>query len=171
MDGKTFDAWTRRRLGLAAGSVMASLLGLAPLAGVTAKKKKKNKGKRKKPALPLPTGPTCSDGVKNGSETDVDCGGPTCPRCASGRSCASNTDCATARCGDAQGNGISCQACTSDGICGRDGNGGCLCDRPTGACYTDLTPTTFVNSCAACPPGTICRDYFEGAACIPLCGG
>src|SRR5205823_4732347 len=25
--------------------------------------------------------PSCSDGVKNGTETGVDCGGPTCPPC------------------------------------------------------------------------------------------
>ncbi|MBK9257339.1 MAG: T9SS type A sorting domain-containing protein [Saprospiraceae bacterium] len=28
-----------------------------------------------------PACPTCSDGVKNGQETGVDCGGPTCPAC------------------------------------------------------------------------------------------
>ena len=27
-------------------------------------------------------GPRCGDGIKNGSETDVDCGGADCPRCA-----------------------------------------------------------------------------------------
>src|SRR5947207_2527502 len=31
--------------------------------------------------------PTCSDGVKNGGESDIDCGGG-CPHCASGRRCA-----------------------------------------------------------------------------------
>ena len=30
------------------------------------------------------TGPTCTDGITNGSETDVDCGG-SCPRCAIGK--------------------------------------------------------------------------------------
>lgn len=29
-------------------------------------------------------GPTCSDGLQNGSETGVDCGGPDCPPCSSG---------------------------------------------------------------------------------------
>ena len=28
-----------------------------------------------------PTGPTCTDGIQNGSETGVDCGGPDCPAC------------------------------------------------------------------------------------------
>jgi hypothetical protein len=29
------------------------------------------------------TGPTCSDGIQNGNETGVDCGGPDCPACPS----------------------------------------------------------------------------------------
>ncbi|SEP55884.1 S8 family serine peptidase [Neolewinella agarilytica] len=29
-------------------------------------------------------GPTCSDGIQNGQETGVDCGGPTCPSCPTG---------------------------------------------------------------------------------------
>jgi gliding motility-associated-like protein len=29
----------------------------------------------------VPTGPTCTDGVLNGNETGVDCGGPDCPTC------------------------------------------------------------------------------------------
>ncbi len=39
-------------------------------------------------------GPTCSDGVKNAAETDVDCGGPTCPVCPAGQGCAASSDCA-----------------------------------------------------------------------------
>jgi hypothetical protein len=37
--------------------------------------------------------PTCSDGIKNGNETGVDCGGGTCPACPLGQGCAGNTDC------------------------------------------------------------------------------
>ena len=43
---------------------------------------------------PPPTA-TCSDGVKNQDETDVDCGGSKCGKCASGRSCAVDGDCMT----------------------------------------------------------------------------
>ncbi len=48
--------------------------------------------------------PTCTDSVKNGDETDVDCGGPTCTAltipnlCASGKGCQSHTDCSTTYC-------------------------------------------------------------------------
>ncbi len=48
------------------------------------------------PAAP-PT-PTCTDGIKNAAETDVDCGGPTCGPCADGRVCGAAADCASAHC-------------------------------------------------------------------------
>jgi len=42
--------------------------------------------------------PTCSDGIRNGLETDTDCGGPTCPDCAVGKTCAVNGDCVSTVC-------------------------------------------------------------------------
>ncbi len=41
------------------------------------------------------TGGTCNDGVKNGDETDVDCGGPDCPPCGLGKHCLDEDDCGT----------------------------------------------------------------------------
>jgi hypothetical protein len=40
---------------------------------------------------------TCSDGIQNEGESDVDCGGP-CPPCAVGKACMQGTDCKTAAC-------------------------------------------------------------------------
>lgn len=42
--------------------------------------------------------PTCTDGVRNGGETDVDCGGPECNRCEAGRSCSVDDDCLSDDC-------------------------------------------------------------------------
>jgi hypothetical protein len=42
--------------------------------------------------------PTCGDGVKNGSETDVDCGGTSCPACGLDRTCNVPVDCAPGAC-------------------------------------------------------------------------
>ena len=42
--------------------------------------------------------PTCSDKVKNATETDVDCGGLNCPTCAIGKKCGGNADCASGQC-------------------------------------------------------------------------
>ncbi len=41
--------------------------------------------------------PTCFDGIQNGRETDVDCGGP-CEPCGVGRACNVNEDCVTDYC-------------------------------------------------------------------------
>ncbi|MFP6685782.1 MAG: hypothetical protein VB934_13765, partial [Polyangiaceae bacterium] len=38
--------------------------------------------------------PSCTDGVTNGVETDIDCGGANnCTRCENGDACAENSDC------------------------------------------------------------------------------
>lgn len=36
---------------------------------------------------------TCTDGIRNGDETAVDCGGRTCARCKAGASCGAGADC------------------------------------------------------------------------------
>jgi hypothetical protein len=41
---------------------------------------------------------TCMDMVKNGAESDVDCGGPDCGDCASGKACMAAGDCLSAVC-------------------------------------------------------------------------
>ncbi|WP_437303490.1 hypothetical protein [Sorangium sp. So ce388] len=42
--------------------------------------------------------PTCGDGVKNDSESGVDCGAPSCPLCPAGEGCRSGEDCASGVC-------------------------------------------------------------------------
>ena len=41
---------------------------------------------------------TCSDGLKNGSETDIDCGGAACGNCSAGKHCTTNSDCVSNIC-------------------------------------------------------------------------
>lgn len=43
------------------------------------------------------TGP-CTDRVKDGAETDIDCGGGSCPKCDVNKTCASDGDCKTGSC-------------------------------------------------------------------------
>jgi hypothetical protein len=45
-----------------------------------------------------PAGPTCTDGLRNGNETDVDCGGGTCGGCAAGKDCQAGSDCLSGVC-------------------------------------------------------------------------
>ena len=42
--------------------------------------------------------PSCTDGIKNGIETDVDCGGGSCKNCNMGSKCHVNSDCASNAC-------------------------------------------------------------------------
>lgn len=48
--------------------------------------------------------PTCSDGMNNGGEADVDCGGPCAVKCADGKGCQVNGDCQSGVCLGAPGN-------------------------------------------------------------------
>ena len=41
---------------------------------------------------------TCMDKLKNGSELDVDCGGPDCPKCGLGQACGMDADCGVGVC-------------------------------------------------------------------------
>ena len=43
-------------------------------------------------------GNACADGVRNGDESDIDCGGSVCTRCALGKSCTRPADCASGAC-------------------------------------------------------------------------
>lgn len=42
--------------------------------------------------------PSCTDGVRNGTETDVDCGGTCAADCANGETCSVNADCTSQNC-------------------------------------------------------------------------
>ena len=146
MDPIRFEALTRsltapgsRRKALA-GALVGSLgvLGLAHSEDAAAKKKCPSCKKRKKgKCKPKPNGATCAggsclggrcvtcnDGLKNGSETDVDCGG-SCKRCGNGRSCLVANDCASGTC-----TGGVCVTCTPNQLCGSDARGSCRCDEP-----------------------------------------
>lgn len=75
-----------------------------------------------------PAAPTCRDRVRNGDETDIDCGGA-CQPCADGLACGVPTDCQSAAC-----DGGACRAATcSDGV--RDGvESDVDCGGPCGVC-------------------------------------
>ncbi|MFT3836508.1 MAG: hypothetical protein QM723_05895 [Myxococcaceae bacterium] len=91
--------------------------------------------------------PNCADGTKNGSETDLDCGGGTCSGCAIGKHCQMNVDCGSGYCAN-----LSCaQPSCSDGVqngteTGVDCGGSCNACRATlllAASATSVTGGTF----------------------------
>jgi hypothetical protein len=76
---------------------------------------------------------TCNDGIKDGNETDVDCGG-SCPGCPNSEDCNVGGDCQSGYC-----NSGKCAACSSDGNCA-SGNycnsGSCSAAQATGQACT-----------------------------------
>ena len=125
---------------------------------------------------------TCMDTMKNGDETDVDCGGAECPPCADGLICNQASDCESANCADNVCCDTPCdEACdvcsaaagaATDGTCetaaqGADGDPSCapyVCDG---------TDTTCPNSCtdpSECASGMNCVDGFCcDEACATAC--
>jgi len=65
------------------------------------------------PNCTIGAAPSCTDGIKNGTETDIDCGGSCTTKCQNGKGCGVNGDCSSSIC-----TGGVCQAAPtcSDGI-------------------------------------------------------
>jgi hypothetical protein len=192
MDGKTFDRWTaslmrvltdagsRRRAVILSAGGLAGLwrLGVADESAAKKrkhrrhKKKKKNKNKNQSPPPP-PLPDTCTNTVKDGAETDIDCGGGTCPRCQGGQICTSRNDCHTALC-----TGGTCQSCAAPSDCGLDSNGDtCFCRdnaaKPGEKMCTRQLCTLFAGpNCANCTAGQQCAPANGGAdrECCTPCG-
>lgn len=114
--------------------------------------------------------PTCTDAVKNGKESDLDCGGD-CPKCDVGKTCAAGPDCAQGVCTDT-GEGLKCQPPTNtDGVkngnetgidCG--GNGNEKCPDGQGCLTQDDCANDFCNVknfCSATNPPDGMKDGTE----------
>jgi hypothetical protein len=100
--------------------------------------------------------PTCFDRVRNGAETDVDCGGA-CGSCGAGFACSDAGDCQTGSC-----DGTCAAPTCSDGV--RDGfetdvDCGSECgDCAVGqACYSNIDCAS--GQCGPPCTGTLCGDY------------
>jgi hypothetical protein len=115
--------------------------------------------------------PTCTDDKQNGLETDIDCGGGACRRCATGQRCLAANDCASGACMDEQ-----CVTCTPSQLCGSDVNGACRCDQPFPSgdpvCNSAQALGLTVDDCAKCPAGTETCVTINGLLfnCYQRCG-
>ena len=116
--------------------------------------------------------PTCTDGVENGTETDVDCGG-SCPECVSGKACGHGADCLTAACV----NGACATASCDNGV--QDSNetdidcGGATCPKcATGLrCKVGADCAGGVCTESICLPSS-CADHLrDGKETSVDCGG
>lgn len=102
--------------------------------------------------------PSCMDGMKDGNETGLDCGGPTCGACANGQMCVGGGDCVSGFC-----SGGVCTACSTDANC----PGTSYCDTGTGKCTADNVDGTTCTGNAQCTSGH-CAD---GVCCDTACSG
>ncbi len=111
-----------------------------------------------------------SNGAKDGDESDVDCGGAVAPRCASGKSCSADSDCAESYCpegaprvcvtprnDDNVKNGTE-----TDVDCG--GQSGITCAIGK-ACLADADCTTVCNYAKKCAEAKSCKPHFGGDTC------
>ena len=102
------------------------------------------------PFVPGPPPPTCSDGVKNGNETGVDCGGPDCSPCPANQGCNSDADCASGSCVN--------HICQSPATCSDGIKNGAETDVDCGG-----------NQCTPCASGKQC---FANSDCLSnVCTG
>jgi len=124
---------------------------------------------------------SCSDGEKNAGESDIDCGGPNCPGCASTKFCNDNDDCLSLTCVfgvckdpacddgiqnqgesavDCGGPCAPCEdgvACQVNGDCASDRCQGGICVSCTnGVKDADELGVDCGGACAACADGTPC---------------
>ena len=120
--------------------------------------------------------PTCQDGVANGSETDIDCGG-TCGPCGTNAPCVTKTDCVSKVCTAGKCKKASCSDGVTNGLeSGIDCGGGGACARcADGAiCATGSDCASHVCSGALCKAAT-CSDGVKngsegGVDCGLFCG-
>src|SRR5690606_31880830 len=96
--------------------------------------------------------PTCEDGVLNGDETDVDCGGTKCAPCPTGKHCATGADC---------DNGV----CVS-GLCV---SGSCT----DGVLNGDEADVDCGGACSPCEADQLCSSSEDcgSGACVAISGG
>jgi hypothetical protein len=140
---------------------------------------------------------TCTDLAKNGTETDVDCGGAACPKCGDTKGCASALDCVSgvctankcvaATCTDVVKNGAetdidcggsACPKCMTGKACAADADcvsGSCSANVCVTVSCTDglkngtETDVDCGGSCAPCVVGKKC--LVDQDCSNTLCGG
>ena len=101
----------------------------------------------------------CDDDAWNGQESDQNCGGPACARCANGKHCRTNGDCLSAACG-ADGK-CSSSSCTDKEM--NQGEEGVDCGGPHGCAACD---GTLCVSRADCRSGNCVNEVCRASTCV-----
>jgi hypothetical protein len=90
--------------------------------------------------------PKCDDGIRNGAESDLDCGGA-CRPCDVGGACASGADCETGTCGGGKCLPLPCSNGVKDGLETDVDCGGDTCRRCAGARHCLADGDCFSGTC------------------------
>jgi len=120
--------------------------------------------------------PECHDGVQNGSETDVDCGG-TCAPCSTGQGCALPEDCTSMLCSTVTGKcvGTRCEDGLKDGVETDVDCGGGVCQSCAdgkGCKQGSDCNSNICNASSGICAGTLCMDGLkDGTETDVDCGG
>lgn len=124
-----------------------------------------------------PERPQCADDIKNGDETDIDCGGPSCQVCSIGKGCLANTDCLSDVCTNGRCDDSSIYPTCSDGILNgveTDTDCGGLCPSrcPLGAkCVLGTDCATMACVSGKCQTATCSDGAKNGTETDIDCGG
>jgi cysteine-rich repeat protein len=122
---------------------------------------------------------TCGDGVQNGEETDLDCGGPACVKCADLLSCGFGSDCQSGICKNGKCKVPACNDMVDNGQETDVDCGGPACPKcATGEgcsvnsdCLSDLcSGTTCLPSCSDLVKNGNETDVDCGGPQCPQCG-
>jgi len=117
--------------------------------------------------------PSCTDAVKNGTETDVDCGGGACPPCAQGKMCLAGSDCTTNLCMAGVCQGPTCTDLVKDGAETDVDCGGGTCPACTAGkmCGTGSDCTSLVCAGGTCQAPSCADGVKNGNETDVDCGG
>ncbi|MBK8252743.1 MAG: hypothetical protein IPK82_08760 [Polyangiaceae bacterium] len=118
----------------------------------------------------------CNDGVKNGNETDLDCGGSCGASCEKDQGCNVNADCVSGNCtGDKCALGSDGEECTTNAGCvsGICEDNVCCATTCVGECVT-CKQAGIEGICVALPagtqancPGSVCNSVGVCGVCTP----
>jgi hypothetical protein len=103
----------------------------------------------------------CQNGVQDGDESDVDCGGSGCGKCAVAKKCGTDDDCYYGGCTD----GVCAAPLKSCAVSDCNGNGECMSFDANGDAMAEGLGC-YEND--ACSVECVCSEEYYGAACSKL---